>query len=84
MPTGTAPRKPVEHKPEPRKIEHYFVVTAQGTSAHRHGPFLSRDVAIEWVGKHFPHAQCWLQPAEYVGKVQARALDADGQLVNER
>lgn len=59
-------------------VEHYFVVTAMGTSAHRHGPFESREAAKDWAKKHYANWPCWLLPAEYIGSVAPRPLDKDG------
>jgi hypothetical protein len=61
--------------------EHYFVITAMGASAHRHGPFVDRDTAIAWVRKHYANWPCWLMPGEYIGVVSVQPLNADGERI---
>lgn len=76
-------RKPAEHKPAEKKtVEHCFVVSSQCTSAHRHGPFVDREAALKWAAKHYASWPCWLLPAEYIGSVPPRCLDADGNLIS--
>ena len=63
--------------------KHYFVFTANGTSAHRHGPFATADAAREWAKIHYAAWQCWLVPAEYIGSVPAQPLDEHGHRIQE-
>lgn len=67
----------------PKKIIHHFVIGQQGQSIHLKGPFISREAAAEFVGKHRTHAPCWILPAEYFGVVKHKPLDGDGQPVEE-
>ena len=69
---------PVAEKTE----KHYFVINAEGKSAHRKGAFVSAEAAKTWVGEHYPY-QCWLVPAEYIGKVEAKPLDEKGNEVRK-
>lgn len=68
--------------PARKKAEPTFVLTSNGTSAHRHGAFLNPDVARKWIAAHYANWPCYLVPAEYAGRIPMRLLDEDGQLVN--
>lgn len=57
---------------------HYFVINQQGISADRRGPFVSAAAAKEWVEKNYPFP-CWVVPAEYIGAVEHKPLNGDGQ-----
>lgn len=62
--------------------KHYFVINQEGKSAHRRGAFVSADAARKWAGKHYPYP-CWLLPAEYIGAMDPKALDENGEPVQK-
>lgn len=70
-------------KSEPAPVQHVFVFGREGQSAHRGGPFVSREAALEWVKAHYPWP-AWIVPAEYTGNLpDYMPLDENGQHVHQ-
>lgn len=62
--------------------KHYFVINQMGTSADRRGGFVSAQAARDWATKHYPYP-CWILPVEYIGAMEFKPLDSEGNRVDK-